>query len=85
VHDTQLVSGMVVNSMDKLYADKGYISKALGSDLLEQGVTIVNNICPKISLVGSNVVATIIFEISSYILDAYQARFYDEIAKYLNL
>ncbi|MFT6654089.1 MAG: hypothetical protein ACJAWI_000848 [Marinomonas primoryensis] len=41
--------------------------------------------CPKISLVGSNVVATIIFEISSYILDAYQARFYDEIAKYLNL
>jgi hypothetical protein len=41
---TPAVSGMVVNSMDKLDADKGYISKALASDLLEQGVTIVNNV-----------------------------------------
>ncbi len=44
VHDTKPVKGMVTNSMDKLYADKGYISKALTSDLLEQGVTIVNNV-----------------------------------------
>lgn len=43
-HDTQPVSEMVVSSMDKLYADKGYISKALASDLLEKGVTLVNNV-----------------------------------------
>ncbi|ABE55736.1 transposase, IS4 family [Shewanella denitrificans OS217] len=43
-HDTKPVSGMVVNAMDKLYADKGYISKALASELLEQGVTLVNNV-----------------------------------------
>jgi hypothetical protein len=44
MHDTQPVSGMVVNAMDRLYADKGYISKALASDLLEKGVTLVNNV-----------------------------------------
>ena len=44
VHDTKPVKEMVVDSMDKLYADKGYISKALASDLLERGVTIINNV-----------------------------------------
>jgi IS5 family transposase len=44
MHDTQPVSGMVVNAMDRLYADKGYISKALASDLLEKGVILVNNV-----------------------------------------
>ncbi|WP_299011953.1 IS982 family transposase, partial [uncultured Shewanella sp.] len=44
VHDTKPVKEMVVNSMDKLYADKGYISKALASELLERGVSIVNNV-----------------------------------------
>lgn len=44
IHDTKPVKEMVVNSMDKLYADKGYIGKALASDLLERGVTIVNNV-----------------------------------------
>jgi hypothetical protein len=34
-HNTKPVSGMVVNAMDKLYEDKGYISKALASELLE--------------------------------------------------
>ncbi len=43
-HDPKPVSGMVVNAMDKLYADKGYISKALASELLEQGVTLINNV-----------------------------------------
>ena len=44
IHDTKPVKEMVVNSMDKLYADKGYISKALASELLERGVSIVNNV-----------------------------------------
>jgi hypothetical protein len=43
MHDTQSVSEMVV----ELYADKGYISKALASDLLEQGITLVNNVREK--------------------------------------
>lgn len=30
--------------MDKLYTDKGNISKALASDLLERGVSLVNNV-----------------------------------------
>lgn len=29
---------------DKLYADKGYISKVLESNLLKKGVTLVTNI-----------------------------------------
>jgi len=43
-HDTKPVKEMVVDSMDRLYADKGYISKMLAGDLLEQGVTIINNV-----------------------------------------
>ncbi len=30
--------------MNKLYTDKGYISKALSSELLEKGVTLVTNV-----------------------------------------
>jgi hypothetical protein len=44
VHDTKPVADMVFSPMDKLYADKGYISKALSSDLLEKGVTLVTNV-----------------------------------------
>ncbi|WP_435273829.1 IS982 family transposase [Psychrobium sp. nBUS_13] len=44
VHDTQPVEGMASDLPDKLYADKGYISKALESNLLEQGVTLVTNV-----------------------------------------
>jgi len=44
VHDTKPVTDMVFSPMDKLYADKGYISKALSSDLLEKGVTLVTNV-----------------------------------------
>jgi IS5 family transposase len=43
-HDTKPVSGMVVDSMNKLYADKGYISKTFANELLEHGVTLVNNV-----------------------------------------
>ncbi len=39
VHDTKPVS-----AMDKPYADKGYISKALSSDLPEKGITLVTNV-----------------------------------------
>lgn len=44
VHDTKPVADMVFSPMDKLYADKGYISKALSSDLLEKGITLVTNV-----------------------------------------
>lgn len=36
---------MVHSDMNKLYADKGYISKALSSELLEKGATLVTNVC----------------------------------------
>ena len=35
---------MMHEGMDKLYADKGYISKALSSKLLEKGVKLVTNV-----------------------------------------
>ena len=35
---------MVHSDMNKLYADKGYISKALPSELQEKGVTLVTNV-----------------------------------------
>ena len=44
VHDTQPVESMAFDLPDKLYADKGYISKALESNLLEKGVTLVPNV-----------------------------------------
>ena len=42
--DTKPVADMAFSPMDKLYADKGYISKALSSDLLEKGITLVTNV-----------------------------------------
>ncbi|MDR7123142.1 hypothetical protein J2W69_004125 [Rheinheimera soli] len=48
VHDTKPFSDMVYSSMDKLYADKSYISKiskALSSELMEKGITLVTNVC----------------------------------------
>lgn len=44
VHDTKPVADMVFSPMDKLYADKGSIGKALSSDLLEKGITLVTNV-----------------------------------------
>ena len=44
VHDTKPVADMVFSPMDKLYADKGYIGKALSSELLEKGITLVTNV-----------------------------------------
>lgn len=44
VHDTKPVNEMLYSDMNKLYADKEYISKALSSELLENGVTLVTNV-----------------------------------------
>ncbi|ABN63608.1 transposase IS982 family protein [Shewanella baltica OS117] len=44
IHDTKPVNEMVHSDMNKLYADKGYISKALSSELLEKGVKLVTNV-----------------------------------------
>lgn len=44
VHDIKPVKNMVVESMNKLYADKEYIGRALASDLLVGVVTVVNDV-----------------------------------------
>ncbi len=44
VHDTAPVANMVQAGMDKLYADKGYISQALSSELQDKGVSLVTNV-----------------------------------------
>ena len=44
VHDTKPVNEIVHSDMNKLYADKGYISKALSSELLEKGVKLMTNV-----------------------------------------
>ena len=44
VHDTSPVSEMADGLLDKLYADKGYISKALESKLFAKGVTLISNV-----------------------------------------
>jgi hypothetical protein len=41
VHDTQPVAELAQGLTDKLYGDKGYLSKALAADLFEKGVTLV--------------------------------------------
>jgi hypothetical protein len=43
VHDTQPVpvKELAEDLTDKLYGDKGYLSKALAADLFEKGVTLV--------------------------------------------
>jgi hypothetical protein len=41
VQDTQPVTELSQGLTDKLYGDKGYLSKALAADLFEKGVTLV--------------------------------------------
>ena len=44
VHDTQPVKELAEGLTDKLYGDKGYLSKALAADLFEKGVTLVTTV-----------------------------------------
>ena len=44
VHDTKPVSELADGLTDKLYGDKGYISKALESDLFDKGVTLITTV-----------------------------------------
>jgi hypothetical protein len=44
VHDTKPVSELADGLTDKLYGDKGYISKALESDLFYKGVTLITTV-----------------------------------------
>jgi IS5 family transposase len=47
VHDTQSVTELVQGLTYKLYADKGYLSKALATNLFEKGVTLVATVHKK--------------------------------------
>jgi IS5 family transposase len=44
VHDTQPVTELAQGLTDKLYGDKGYLSKALAANLIEKGVTLVTSV-----------------------------------------
>lgn len=44
VHDTKPVSALAAELNEKLYADKGYISKKLKSELYDKGVDLVTNV-----------------------------------------
>ena len=44
VHDTQPVTELAQGLTDKLYGDKGYLSKALAASLFEKGVTLVTTV-----------------------------------------
>ena len=44
VHDTQPVEKLAQGLTDKLYGDKGYLSKALAANLFEKGVTLVTTV-----------------------------------------
>ena len=44
VHDTKPVNELADGLTDKLYGDKGYISKALESNLFEKGVTLITTV-----------------------------------------
>jgi hypothetical protein len=44
VHDTQPVRELAEGLTDKLYGDKGYLSKALEADLLEKGVSLITTV-----------------------------------------
>ena len=44
VHDTKPVNELADGLTDKLYGDKGYISKALESNLFEKGVTFITTV-----------------------------------------
>jgi IS5 family transposase len=45
VHDTQPVRELAEGLTDKLYGDKGYLSKALEGDLLDKGVSLITTVC----------------------------------------
>ena len=44
VHDTKPVAELADGLTDKLYGDKGYISKTLESKLFEKGVTLITTV-----------------------------------------
>jgi hypothetical protein len=44
VHDTKPVSELANSLTDKVYGDKGYISKALESDLFDKDVTLITTV-----------------------------------------
>lgn len=44
VHDTQPVKELAAGLPDKLYGDKGYLSKALSDNLKENGVTLITTV-----------------------------------------
>ncbi|AGH42389.1 transposase [Paraglaciecola psychrophila 170] len=44
VHDTQPVRELAEGLTDKLYGDKGYLSKDLEADLLDKGVSLITTV-----------------------------------------
>jgi len=44
VHDTQPVEELAHRLTDKLYGDKGYLSKALEANLFEEGITLITTV-----------------------------------------
>ena len=44
VHDTKPVALLAQGLTDKLYGDKGYLSKSLETDLFEKGVTLITTV-----------------------------------------
>ena len=44
VQNTQPVTEVAQGLTDKLYRDKGYLSKSLGANLFEKGVTLVTTV-----------------------------------------
>ena len=44
VHDTQPIRELAEGLTDKLYGDKGYLSKALEGDLLDKGVSLITTV-----------------------------------------
>ena len=44
VHDTKPIPELAKGLTDRLYADKGYISKALAGKLAEDGITLITNV-----------------------------------------
>lgn len=44
VHDTQPVRELATGLTDKLYGDKGYLSKALEADLFDKGVKLITTV-----------------------------------------
>jgi hypothetical protein len=44
VHDTKPVARLAQGLTDKLYGDKGYLSKALEEELFDNGVTLITTV-----------------------------------------